>query len=87
MNKSYYGRVEVKAVTEPIPATVSLPAFDTIREEEEEDDDEDLMEEEETVGSMEQLSEELITLSNLPKTKWASLPNLEIIKVYSKRID
>lgn len=64
-----------------MPATTDLTAVDT----ESQPEDEDLMEYQQSeFKSPEQISEELVTLSLLPTSRWLNLLHLEVIKMRNK---
>ena len=94
-NRTLYGPVSLKPLPHnykprplPLPRTGALEddkdvlATETDEEEEEDKEEGDRGEDEQcSESSSEPLKEGLVTFSTLPKSHWASLPNLELIKV------
>ena len=93
-NRTLYGPVSLKPLPHnykprplPLPLSGALENDKDVLETEatkEESEEEGDTEEELEYGSessSEPLMEGLVTLSTLPKSHWASLPNLELIKV------
>merc|ERR1719204_186198 len=86
INKSLYSHLTLKPLSEeskPIP--LSLPSHLLVEEREtSEIKMEEGEEEESEFASPAQLSNELITLANLPSSRWLNLLNLDVIKAKNK---
>merc|ERR1711994_446736 len=87
INKSLYSHLTLKPLSEeskPIP--LSLPSHFLVEEREtsEVKMEEGEEEEESEFASPAQLSNELITLANLPGSRWQNLLNLDVIKAKNK---
>lgn len=93
-NRTLYGPVSLKPLPHNYkPCPLPLPRSGALEDDKDilgaETDEEDIKEEGDTGEEFEQCSESsseplmegLVTLSTLPKSHWASLPNLEVIKV------
>lgn len=85
-NQNYFSDVFIKPYTAPYPVPVQMPRVDGSYVEESQDDDSYELDDNEffDLNSEDALSEELITLSKTPGSKWTTLINLDEIKEQSK---
>ncbi|KAG9293369.1 hypothetical protein G9A89_007615 [Geosiphon pyriformis] len=85
-NRAQFSNISLRSVSDEESFKISLPTTSGV----DSDVEENLMDEMEKLdiktsfASPEQLTEEMITLSTLPKLKWLNLLNLEIIKKRNK---
>ncbi|QRW15106.1 U3 small nucleolar RNA-associated protein 21 [Ceratobasidium sp. AG-Ba] len=91
-NKAQYSDVSLQSLTEGDANTVALPGMQGEGESEELDLGElaDLSlanDAKRSIGNTEQLEGELITLTVLPRSKWQTLLNLEVIQARNKPIE
>ncbi|KAF9189420.1 hypothetical protein BGZ51_009596 [Haplosporangium sp. Z 767] len=89
-NRMQFTTVSLRSITEDDVIRVALPTSSTLEEEENDDAEnmyttnEEVMALEPTIETPEQLTEQMITLSLLPKSKWQTLLNLDVIKARNK---
>jgi len=84
-NKTLYDHVTLTAVKKDAkPRLLSLPSHLMVVEKETEEVKMEVEEDEEVFASPEQISEELITLANLPGSRWLNLLSLDTIKTKNK---
>ncbi|KAF8922887.1 Utp21 specific WD40 associated putative domain-containing protein [Dissophora ornata] len=87
-NRMQFTTVSLRSITEEDVIRVALPTSSTLEDEEEAENmyttNEEVLALEPTLETPEQLTEKMITLSLLPKSKWQTLLNLEVIKARNK---
>ena len=86
VNKTLYQHVSLAPLSKHSrPVRLSLPANLSVEQPSEaEDNDMEVEESEPEFQSPEQISEDLITLANLPGSRWQNLLNLDVIKAKNK---
>merc|ERR1719239_488814 len=84
-NKSLYTNLSLGAIkANAVPRELTLPQHLTTREEEGDEVKEEAMEVDEEFASPLQIRDDLITLANLPTSRWLNLLNLDVIKAKNK---
>ncbi|KAF9283690.1 hypothetical protein BGZ88_010354 [Linnemannia elongata] len=87
-NRMQFTTVSLRSITEDDVIRVALPTSSTLEDETEADNmfttNEEVLALEPTIETPEQLTEQMITLSLLPKSKWQTLLNLDVIKSRNK---
>ncbi|GJJ76415.1 U3 small nucleolar RNA-associated protein 21 [Entomortierella parvispora] len=88
-NRMQFTTVSLRSITEDDVIRVALPTSSTLEEEDDEANNmyttnEEVLALEPTIDTPEQLTEQMITLSLLPKSKWQTLLNLDVIKARNK---
>ncbi|KAF9923847.1 hypothetical protein FBU30_006106 [Linnemannia zychae] len=87
-NRMQFTTVSLRSITEDDVIRVALPTSSTLEDETEAENmfttNEEVMALEPTIETPEQLTEQMITLSLLPKSKWQTLLNLDVIKARNK---
>ncbi|KAF9352917.1 hypothetical protein BGX26_009309 [Mortierella sp. AD094] len=88
-NRMQFTTVSLRSITEDDVIRVALPTSSTLEDESEEAENmfttnEEVLALEPTIETPEQLTEQMITLSLLPKSKWQTLLNLDVIKARNK---
>ena len=85
VNKTLYQHVTLAPLTKNSrPVKLSLPANLSVEPSEVEDGAMEVEEAEEEFQSEDQISQDLITLANLPGSRWQNLLNLDVIKAKNK---
>ncbi|KAF9538934.1 hypothetical protein EC957_006019 [Mortierella hygrophila] len=86
-NRMQFTTVSLRSITEDDVIRVALPTSSTLDDETEDNmftTNEEVLALEPTIETPEQLTEQMITLSLLPKSKWQTLLNLDVIKSRNK---
>ncbi|KAG9073038.1 hypothetical protein KI688_000820 [Linnemannia hyalina] len=86
-NRMQFTTVSLRSITEDDVIRVALPTSSTLDDEAEDNmftTNEEVLALEPTIETPEQLTEQMITLSLLPKSKWQTLLNLDVIKSRNK---
>ncbi|KAG0284216.1 hypothetical protein BGZ96_011385 [Linnemannia gamsii] len=87
-NRMQFTTVSLRSITEDDVIRVALPTSSTLEDETEAENmfttNEEVLALEPTIETPEQLTEQMITLSLLPKSKWQTLLNLDVIKSRNK---
>ncbi|KAK3815988.1 MAG: WD40-repeat-containing domain protein [Linnemannia gamsii] len=87
-NRMQFTTVSLRSITEDDVIRVALPTSSTLEDETEAENmfttNEEVLALEPTIETPEQLTEQMITLSLLPKSKWQTLLNLDVIKARNK---
>ncbi|KAG0093270.1 hypothetical protein BGZ93_004161 [Podila epicladia] len=88
-NRMQFTTVSLRSITEDDVIRVALPTSSTLDEDDEDAENmfttnEEVLALEPTIETPEQLTEQMITLSLLPKSKWQTLLNLDVIKARNK---
>jgi len=84
-NKSLYTNLSLGPIkANAVPRELTLPQHLTTREEEGDEVKEEAMEVDEEFASPLQIRDDLITLANLPTSRWLNLLNLDVIKAKNK---
>ncbi|KAG0238082.1 hypothetical protein BGW42_007636 [Actinomortierella wolfii] len=86
-NRMQFTTVSLRSITEDDTIRVALPTTSAADVEDEDNmftTNEEIQGMEPTIDTAEQLTEKMITLSLLPKSKWQSLLNLDVIKARNK---
>lgn len=87
-NRMQFTTVSLRSITEDDVIRVALPTSSTLEDETEAYNmfttNEEVLALEPTIETPEQLTEQMITLSLLPKSKWQTLLNLDVIKSRNK---
>ncbi|KAF9904676.1 hypothetical protein EC991_002423 [Linnemannia zychae] len=87
-NRMQFTTVSLRSITEDDVIRVALPTSSTLEDETEAENmfttNEEVLALEPTIDTPEQLTEQMITLSLLPKSKWQTLLNLDVIKARNK---
>ncbi|KAI7823322.1 Utp21 specific WD40 associated putative domain-containing protein [Gamsiella multidivaricata] len=88
-NRMQFTTVSLRSITEDDVIRVGLPTSSTMEDDGDEVENiyttnEEVLALEPTIETPEQLTEQMITLSLLPKSKWQTLLNLDVIKARNK---
>ncbi|KAF9316671.1 hypothetical protein BG003_001695 [Podila horticola] len=88
-NRMQFTTVSLRSITEDDVIRVALPTSSTLDDDDEDAENmfttnEEVLALEPTIETPEQLTEQMITLSLLPKSKWQTLLNLDVIKARNK---
>ncbi|KAG2180209.1 hypothetical protein INT43_003998 [Umbelopsis isabellina] len=84
-NKTQFGSVSLRSITDDeVAELISLPTSSGLEEGVEISNDAGEQDDDQVDGKTEQLTEDMITLSLLPRSKWQNLLNLETIKLRNK---
>ncbi|KAF9392883.1 hypothetical protein CPB97_007409 [Podila verticillata] len=88
-NRMQFTTVSLRSITDDDVIRVALPTSSTLDDEDEDAENmfttnEEVLALEPTIETPEQLTEQMITLSLLPKSKWQTLLNLDVIKARNK---
>ncbi|KAF9932543.1 hypothetical protein BGZ75_004042 [Mortierella antarctica] len=88
-NRMQFTTVSLRSITEDDVIRVALPRSTTTEEDSEETENmfatnEEIIALEPTIETPDQLTEQMITLSLVPKSKWQTLLNLDVIKARNK---
>ncbi|CAO3687020.1 unnamed protein product [Rhizopus stolonifer] len=84
-NRTQYAHVPLRHITDDDEAQLlNLPSMHNDDENSDDEDEELELEEEEKVDTVEQLTDQMITMSMEPRAKWQNLLHLETIKLRNK---